>query len=94
VETNKDGDYFGCLRWGGTKEGDAVGSDRLTLEIGAEFPIGTRLRFAVCSCSILASTDRERALCLSVIVMPQWRESIRADFATSKCSFMDKAFCV
>ena len=27
--------------WGETKEGDAVGGARLTIEIGAEFPIGT-----------------------------------------------------
>jgi hypothetical protein len=40
VERNKEGDGFGRLWWGETKEGDAVGGARLTIEIGAEFPIG------------------------------------------------------
>jgi hypothetical protein len=40
VERNKEGDGFARLRWGETKEGDAVGGARLTIEIGAEFPIG------------------------------------------------------
>ncbi|MGZ3303540.1 MAG: hypothetical protein ACXVBG_21885, partial [Isosphaeraceae bacterium] len=31
------------LWWGETKEGDAVGGARLTIEIGAEFPIGISL---------------------------------------------------
>jgi len=31
---------FSRLRWGETKEGDAVGGARLTIEIGADFPIG------------------------------------------------------
>ena len=41
MERNKEGDGFGRLWWGETKEGDAVGGARLTIEIGAEFPIGT-----------------------------------------------------
>ena len=40
LERNKAGDGFERLRWGETKEGDAVGAARLTIEIGAEFPIG------------------------------------------------------
>jgi hypothetical protein len=40
VERNKEGDGFARLRWEETKEGDTVGGARLTLEIGAEFPIG------------------------------------------------------
>ena len=40
VERNKEADGFGRLWWGETKEGDAVGGARLTIEIGAEFPIG------------------------------------------------------
>ena len=34
------GDGFARLRWGETKEGDTVGGARLTIEIGADFPIG------------------------------------------------------
>src|SRR5208283_3994698 len=44
VERNKEGDGFGRLWWGETKEGDAVGGARLTIEIGAEFPIGIKDR--------------------------------------------------
>ena len=40
VEQNKEGDGFVRFRWGETKEQDAVGGARLTIEIGAEFPIG------------------------------------------------------
>ena len=40
VERNKEGDGFARLRWEETKEGDTVGGARLTIEIGAEFPIG------------------------------------------------------
>ena len=40
VERNKEGDGFARLRWGETKEGDAVGGASLTIEIGPEFPIG------------------------------------------------------
>jgi hypothetical protein len=40
VERNKEGDGFVRLRLGATKEQDAVGGARLTIEIGAEFPIG------------------------------------------------------
>jgi hypothetical protein len=40
VERNKEGDDFARLRWEETKEGDTVGGARLTIEIGAEFPIG------------------------------------------------------
>ena len=42
MERNKEGDGFARLRWGETKEGDAVGGARLTIEIGAEFLIGIR----------------------------------------------------
>ena len=41
MEQDKEGDGFGLLRWGETKEGDAVGGACLTIEIGAEFPIVT-----------------------------------------------------
>jgi hypothetical protein len=37
VERNKEGDGFVRLRWGETKEQDAAGGARLTIEIGAEF---------------------------------------------------------
>jgi hypothetical protein len=37
VERNKEGDGFVRFRWGETKERDAVGGARLTIEIGAEF---------------------------------------------------------
>ena len=37
---NKEGVGFVRFRWGETKEQDAVGGARLTIEIGAEFPIG------------------------------------------------------
>ena len=37
VERNKEGDGIGRLRWRETKEGDAVGGARLTIEIGVEF---------------------------------------------------------
>jgi hypothetical protein len=40
VERNKERDGFVRLRWADTKEQDAVDDDRLTIEIGAEFPIG------------------------------------------------------
>ena len=40
VERNKEGDGFVRLRLEETKEGDTVGGARLTLEIGADFPIG------------------------------------------------------
>ncbi len=40
VERNKEADGFARLRCGETKEGDAVGRARLTIEVGAEFPIG------------------------------------------------------
>ena len=40
MERNKEVDGFGRLWWGETKEGDAVGGARLTIEIGAEIPIG------------------------------------------------------
>jgi hypothetical protein len=40
VERNKEGDGFARLRWGETKEGDAVGGARLTIEISAQFPSG------------------------------------------------------
>jgi hypothetical protein len=40
VEPDKEGDGFVRLRWGETKEQDAVGGACLTIEIGAEFPIG------------------------------------------------------
>jgi hypothetical protein len=37
VERNKEGDGFVRFRWGETKEQDAVGGARLTIEIGADF---------------------------------------------------------
>jgi hypothetical protein len=40
MEQNKEGDGFVRFRWGETKEQAAVGGSRLTIEIGAEFPIG------------------------------------------------------
>ena len=40
MERNKEGDDFAPLEWVETKEGDTVGGARLTIEIGAEFPIG------------------------------------------------------
>ena len=40
VERNKEGDGFVRLRLEETKEGDTVGGARLTIEIGADFPIG------------------------------------------------------
>ncbi len=40
VERNKEGDGFVRFRWGETKEQDAVGGARLTIEIGTDFPIG------------------------------------------------------
>jgi hypothetical protein len=40
VERNKEVDGFVRLRWGETREQDAVGGARLTIEIGAEFAIG------------------------------------------------------
>ncbi len=43
VERNKEGDGFVRFRWGETKEQDAVGGARLTIEIGADFPIGPSL---------------------------------------------------
>jgi DNA-binding CsgD family transcriptional regulator len=42
VERNKEGDGFVRLRLRATKEQDAVGGARLTIEIGAEFPIGIK----------------------------------------------------
>ena len=43
VKRNKQRDGFVRSRWGETKEQDAVGGARLTIEIGADFPIGPRL---------------------------------------------------
>jgi hypothetical protein len=40
AERNKERDGFVRLRWGETKEQDGVDVDRLTIGIGAEFPIG------------------------------------------------------
>ncbi len=40
MERNTEGYGFARLRWGETKEGDTVGGARLTIEIGAELPIG------------------------------------------------------
>jgi hypothetical protein len=40
VERNKVGECFVRLCQGETKEQDAVGDERLTIEIGAEFPFG------------------------------------------------------
>jgi hypothetical protein len=40
VEGNKEGDGFFLLRWGETKEQDAVSGTRSMIEIGAEFPSG------------------------------------------------------
>jgi hypothetical protein len=40
VERNKEGDGFVRFRLGETKEQEAVGGARLTIEIGAEFQIG------------------------------------------------------
>jgi hypothetical protein len=40
VERNKEGDGLVRLRLKETKEGDTVGGARLTIEIGANFPIG------------------------------------------------------
>jgi hypothetical protein len=40
VERNKEGDGFARLRLGETKVGDAVDGARVTIEIGADFPIG------------------------------------------------------
>ena len=40
MERDKEGDGFVRLRWEETKEGDTVGGACLTIEIGAEFPIG------------------------------------------------------
>src|SRR5262249_36983721 len=37
VERNKEGDGFVRFRWGETKEQDAFGGARLTIEIGADF---------------------------------------------------------
>jgi hypothetical protein len=52
VERNKEGDGFVRLRWGETKEQGAVGGARLTIEIGAEFPIGIRWRDRVQNAAI------------------------------------------
>ena len=38
-ERNKEGDSFVRFRWGETKERDAIGGARLTIEFGAEFQI-------------------------------------------------------
>jgi hypothetical protein len=40
VERNKERDDFVRFRWGETKEQDAVGGARLTIETGADSPIG------------------------------------------------------
>jgi hypothetical protein len=40
VERNKEGDGLARLRLDETKEGNAVGGPRLTIETGGEFPIG------------------------------------------------------
>jgi hypothetical protein len=37
VEQDKEGDGFERLRWGETKESDAVGGAHLTINFGAEF---------------------------------------------------------
>jgi hypothetical protein len=39
-ETKKEGDGFARLRLGGARERDAVGGACVTIEIGADFPIG------------------------------------------------------
>ena len=44
MEQNKEGYGFVRFRWGETKEQDTVGGARLTIEIGAEFPIGIKSR--------------------------------------------------
>jgi hypothetical protein len=44
VERIKEGDGFVRFRWGETKEQDAVGGARLTIEIGADFAIGPNPR--------------------------------------------------
>ena len=40
MERDKEEDGFVRIGWEETKEGDTVGGARLTIEIGAEFPIG------------------------------------------------------
>jgi hypothetical protein len=44
VERDKEGDGFVRLRWEETEEGDTVGGARLTIETGADFPIGIKTR--------------------------------------------------
>jgi hypothetical protein len=55
VERNKEGDGFGRFRWGETKEQDAVGGARLTIETGADFPIGPRSEETDSDSSVLAA---------------------------------------
>ena len=40
MERNKEEDGFARLRLGGARERDAVGGARVTIEVGADFPIG------------------------------------------------------
>jgi hypothetical protein len=47
VERNKEGDGFVRFRWGETKEQDAVAGARLTIEIGADFPIGIKPCYSI-----------------------------------------------
>jgi hypothetical protein len=63
VEGNKEGDGFVRFRWEETKEQDAVGGARLTIEIGADFPIGPiAAALASIAASSWACVERHRFL--------------------------------